>query len=160
MHRYTSMGGIVPFHRIHSWKVHQTQLPPPNQWLASCPPTALKNKKHSSGSSHTNPLLHANIQVVRLILIHSFMLIQIQIRSKIAIHHNKMVHHHGYVHLSPHAGIIHVTGWFTSCYIQPHKFKIQMVRPSLIDSRLRPPPHTHSKESSTCTAASQREPNQ
>jgi hypothetical protein len=56
MHRYaSSMSGIVPFHRIRSWQVHPTRLPPPNQWLALHPPTALL-KKHPSGSSHTNPL--------------------------------------------------------------------------------------------------------
>ena len=50
------------------------------------------------------------IQVVRLILIHFFMLIQIPFGSKIALRDNKMVHHHGYVHLSTHTdGSLHVT---------------------------------------------------
>lgn len=74
-----SMGGIAPFHRIHSWRVNPKQLPPPNQWLTSCPPTALKNKNIQVVPSHAIPLLHTRI--------------------------------------------MRATGWFTSCYIQPHKFR-------------------------------------
>jgi hypothetical protein len=70
-----------------------------------------------------------------------------------------MVHHRGYVHLSIHT---HHTchDASLSCCIQP--YKIRMVRPSILDSRLRRPPHTQSKKrkNSTCTAASQHEPNQ
>jgi hypothetical protein len=97
---------------------------PPSRWLTSCPPTALKEK-------------NKNIQVVRLILIHFVMLIQIPFGSRIAFHDNKMVHRHGYVHLSTHTnGSLHVTS----------------NRTDSDGSRLRPPPHTHSKESSTVRA--------
>ena len=57
-----------------------------------------------------------------------------------------MVHHRGYVHLSTH---MHHTchDASLSCCIQP--YKIRMVRPSILDSRLRRPPHTQSKKGKT-----------
>ena len=47
--------------------------------------------------------------------------------------------------ISPHARMVH--------FMLHPTAQIQMLRPSLMYSRLRPPPHMHSKESSTCTAA-------
>jgi hypothetical protein len=87
-----------------------------------------KKQKHSSGSYHTNhssQVVHAIwawITCLRLRKVHSR-------TSSLSV-----------VDIVP-----------THCVKEKNK-NIQMVRPSLMDSRLRPPPHTLSKESSTVRA--------
>ena len=204
MHRYaSSMSGIVPFHCIRSWKVHPTRLPPPNQWLASHPPTALK--KHPSGSSHTNPLLtimrwftivvtstSPHTRIIRVTMLHFHVASN---RTKFGWFGRPFLTH-AYVYLLIHSQkgkarlvLLHRSTSQTNmatvsdCPNETHVR--QMVRPSILDSHRRPSPRIHSlfvrwfgrpfwthadvhpqipgihsKENSTCTAASQREPNQ
>jgi hypothetical protein len=60
MHHYASMGGIVPFHRILPGRFTQRSYLLPISGWHRAHPLRSKTKKHSSGSSHTNPLLHAD----------------------------------------------------------------------------------------------------
>jgi hypothetical protein len=54
--------------------------------------------------------------------------------------------------------LLPISGWHRAHPLLSKKHR--MVRPSISDSHLRPPPHTQLGESSTRTAASQHEPNQ
>jgi hypothetical protein len=126
-----------------------------HQWVASYPSIAfsLEGSPNTVTSSQsvvdivpTHCAKKENIQVVRIVLIHFFLLIQIPFGSKIAFQGDKVVYHHGYVQ-PPQMQMVRPS--LMDSRLHPTA-QIQMVRPSLIDSRLRPPPQNSTFGACSC----------